>query len=58
MCKTLNCTPSELGQARKRLPSDIEFLERAYINMKEKELKAHKEASKKSKGRGKTIRKN
>lgn len=53
MCKTLNCTPSELGQARKRNSKDIEFLERSYIRMKEREMEAMKESERKAKSKRK-----
>jgi len=51
MCKTLHCTPSELGQARRRNSKDIEFLELSYIKQKEREIEANKELQKKSKSR-------
>lgn len=55
MCSVLGCTPSELGQARRRNKFDIEFLERSYILRKEKEVEAMKK-SQSGRNQGKSIR--
>ena len=56
ICGFLHITPKELGKKRLEDPSGIAFIERLMIHKWEKEAEARDEAKRKSKGRGKNVR--
>jgi len=51
MCTLLNCTPTELGQARRRNSNDVAFLEMSYLHRKQEEAKAYEKAKRESKAK-------